>query len=144
MSRHPRAHEEIPPLHGDSGGPLTCIVAKYEDGTEIVFGHEIYARTFALLSHPGARIWLEALPGLMEMGEKSTPGPWEARLYEEHPTAAPTVNTPEDGDSVAALMWPCHPPTACDEEAAVIRTYRNAELIASLRNALHAAAVAQL
>ena len=27
-------------LHGDDGGPLTCIVFMYEDGTERQLGHE--------------------------------------------------------------------------------------------------------
>ncbi len=38
--RSARAKEIVPPTHGDWGGPLCCIVAKYEDGTEISFGHE--------------------------------------------------------------------------------------------------------
>ena len=34
-------NEVVPPTHGDWGGPLCCIIAKYEDGTEISFGHEV-------------------------------------------------------------------------------------------------------
>lgn len=36
-----RNNERIIPTHGDWGGPLCCIIAKYEDGTEIQFGHEV-------------------------------------------------------------------------------------------------------
>jgi hypothetical protein len=41
MKRSSKAYEKTIPDHGDLGGPLCCIVAKYEDGTEISFGHEV-------------------------------------------------------------------------------------------------------
>ena len=39
--RHVMADEKMIPANGDHGGPLCCIVAKYEDGTQISFGHEV-------------------------------------------------------------------------------------------------------
>ena len=39
--RHAKTYERTIPANGDHGGPLCCIVAKYEDGTQISFGHEV-------------------------------------------------------------------------------------------------------
>lgn len=39
--RHAKTYERTIPANGDNGGPLCCIVAKYEDGTQISFGHEV-------------------------------------------------------------------------------------------------------
>lgn len=44
QERSARQNEKTIPTHGDHGGPLCCIVAMYEDGTEIQFGHETIHR----------------------------------------------------------------------------------------------------
>jgi len=42
--RFAKMDEKIIPTHGDNGGPLCSVTAKYEDGTEIAFGHEVLKR----------------------------------------------------------------------------------------------------
>lgn len=95
---------------------------------------EPYLRLRAALT-PAALVWLEALPGVMELNSKATPGPW----------ANDGVWPEDDKHQTTGIAW---------EFGMVGETYNqdlkldfnakeNCDLIVALRNALHAAAKAQ-
>jgi hypothetical protein len=51
-SRSCRADEMEIPTHGDHGGPLCCVTASYEDGTEIAFGSDVVRKADASAEKP--------------------------------------------------------------------------------------------
>lgn len=69
--RRARSNETVIPERGDFGGPLCCVVAKYEDGTEITFGHHImdqYQILNRLPAEPVRQMSVEELEDILAVG----------------------------------------------------------------------------